>query len=99
GRNATSSFDFPALGDQFAAIVASYSTLHVKRGCIGANSDHFAMWEIGVPAVVYSEHNPFANPHFDEKGGDVFARIDLAYLTSIARAAIAFQAALAGVQK
>ncbi|TMQ02779.1 MAG: M28 family peptidase [Deltaproteobacteria bacterium] len=99
GRNATSSFDFPALGDQFAAIVASYSTLHVKRGCIGANSDHFAMWEIGVPAVVYSEHNPFANPHFDEKGGDVFARIDLAYLTSIARPAIAFQAALAGVQK
>jgi hypothetical protein len=71
----------------------------VKRGCIGANSDHFAMWEIGVPAVVFSEHNPFANPHFDRAGGDTFARIDTAYLTSIARPAIAFQAALAGVQK
>jgi hypothetical protein len=92
-------FTFPALGDQFAAIVASYSTLHVKRNCIGASSDHFAMWEIGVPAVVYSEHNPFANPHFDQSGGDTFARIDTAYLTSIARPAIAFQAALAGVQK
>jgi hypothetical protein len=99
GQNATASFDFPALGDRFADIVASYSTLHVKRGCIGANSDHFAMWEIGVPAVVYSEHNPFANPHFDRNGGDVFDKIDTAYLTSIARPAIAFQAAVAGVQK
>lgn len=92
-------FNFPAIGDQFGTIVAAYSTLRVKRGCIGANSDHFAMWEIGVPAVVFSEHNPFANPHFDRAGGDTFARIDTAYLTSIARPAIAFQAALAGVQK
>ena len=92
-------FTFPALGDQFAAIVATYSTLNVKRNCIGANSDHFAMWEIGVPAVVYSEHNPFANPHFDRSGGDTFARIDTAYLTSIARPAITFQAALAGIPR
>jgi acetylornithine deacetylase/succinyl-diaminopimelate desuccinylase-like protein len=97
GHSATASYDFPALGDQLAGIVARYSTLHVKRGCLGANSDHFAMWEIGVPAVVYSEHNPFANPHFDQNGGDVFAKIDLAYLISIARPAITFQAALAGV--
>lgn len=99
GSSATNSYDFTALGDQFAGIVASYSTLHVKRGCIGANSDHFAMWEIGVPALVYSEHNAFANPHFDQNGGDVFDKIDTTYLTSIARPAIAFQAALAGVQK
>jgi hypothetical protein len=51
-----------------------------------------------VPAVVYSEHNPFANPHFDRSGGDTFARIDMAYRTSIARPAITFQAMLAGVQ-
>jgi hypothetical protein len=44
------------------------------------------MWEIGVPALVFSEHNPFANP-----------RIDTAYLTSIARPAITFQASLAGI--
>ena len=99
GSSATASYDFAALGDQFAAIVASYSTLHVKRDCIGAQSDHFAMWEIGVPAVVYSEHSPFNNMHFDVNGGDVFDRIDTAYLTSIARPAIAFQAALAGVQQ
>jgi hypothetical protein len=93
------SFDFPALGDRLACTVASYSTLHVKRGCLGAASDHFAMWEIGVPAVVYSEHNPFANPHFDAEGGDTFAKIDTAYLTSIARPGITFQAQLAGVVK
>jgi len=98
-RGGTTSYDFAGLGDQFAGIVASYSTLHVKRDCIGANSDHFAMWEIGVPALVYSEHSPFNNLHFDQNGGDVFERIDTAYLISIARPAIAFQAALAGVQK
>ncbi|HET7501274.1 MAG TPA: M20/M25/M40 family metallo-hydrolase [Kofleriaceae bacterium] len=97
GSGAGRKFDFAELGDQFAAVVAAYSPLHVTRGCLGQNSDHFAMWEIGVPAVVYSEHNPFANPHFDRSGGDTFDKIDMAYLTSIARPAIAFQAGLAGL--
>jgi hypothetical protein len=98
GSGGGRSFNFPALGDQFADIVHAYSPLNVTRGCLGANSDHFAMWEIGVPSVVYSEHNPFANPHFDRSGGDTFDKIDTAYLISIARPAIAFQAALAGIQ-
>jgi hypothetical protein len=98
GSGGGRTFDFPAIGDQLVAVAAAYSPLHVTRGCLGANSDHFAMWEIGVPAVVYSEHNPFANPHFDRSGGDTFDKIDLAYLISIARPAIAFQAALAGIQ-
>jgi hypothetical protein len=98
GSGGGRTFNFQAIGDQLASITSTYSTLKVKRGCIGASSDHFAMWEIGVPAVVYSEHNPFANPHFDAAGGDTFARIDMAYLTSIARPAITFQASLAGVQ-
>jgi hypothetical protein len=98
GSGGGRTFNFQALGDQFASIVATYSPLRVKRGCLGASSDHFAMWEIGVPTLVYSEHNPFANPHFDRAGGDTFARIDTAYLTSIARPAITFQAALAGLQ-
>jgi Peptidase family M28 len=98
GSGGGHTFNFAALGDQLASITATYSPLHVTRGCLGANSDHFAMWEIGVPAVVFSEHNPFANPHFDQEGGDTFAKIDTAYLTSIARPAITFQAALAGVQ-
>ncbi len=97
GSGAGRTFDFPALGDHLAAIVAAYSPLHVTRGCLGQNSDHFAMWEIGVPAVVFSEHNPFANPHFDRSGGDTFERIDTAYLISIARPAITFQASLAGI--
>lgn len=99
GTDGKTTFDSTPLGDQFSAIVAAYSPLQVKRGCIGAQSDHFAMAEIGVPAVVYSEHNPFANPHFDAEGGDTFDQIDLGYLTSIARPAIAFQAALAGVRR
>jgi hypothetical protein len=98
GSGGGQSFNFQALGDRFAGIAATYSPLHVTRGCVGASSDHFAMWEIGVPALVYSEHSPFANPHFDQAGGDTFAKIDTAYLTSIARPAITFQAALAGVQ-
>lgn len=97
GSGGGRTFNFAALGDQLASIAATYSPLHVTRGCLGANSDHFAMWEIGVPAVVFSEHNPFANPHFDQAGGDTFAKIDTAYLTSIARPGITFQAALAGV--
>jgi hypothetical protein len=97
GSGGGRTFNFAALGDQLASVVATYSPLHVTRGCLGANSDHFAMWEIGVPAVVFSEHNPFANPHFDAAGGDTFARIDTTYLTSIARPTITFQASLAGI--
>jgi hypothetical protein len=98
GSGGGRSFDFPAIGDALAGVAAAYSPLHVTRGCLGANSDHFAMWEIGVPAVVYSEHNPFANPHFDREGGDTFDKIDTDYLVAIARPAIAFQAGLAGIQ-
>jgi hypothetical protein len=91
-------FNFQALGDQFEQVVHTYSpNLNVTRGCLGENSDHFAMWERGIPAVVYSEHNPFANPHFDREGGDTFDKIDTDYLISIARPAITFQAALVGI--
>lgn len=98
GSGAGRSFDFTALGDQFESVVHTFSPLNVTRGCLGQSSDHFAMWEIGVPAVVYSEHNPFANPHFDQEGGDTFDQIDTDYLISIARPAITFQAALVGLQ-
>jgi hypothetical protein len=99
GGNGPGSFDNWPLGNQLSDIVTTYSTLHVKRGCIGANSDHFAFGELGVPAIVFSEHNPFANPHFDRAGGDTFDKIDTDYLISIARPAITFQAALAGLKK
>ena len=99
GASQTQSFDYQALGDSFASIVATYSPLHVTRDCMGQNSDHFAMWEIGVPTLVFSEHDPFGNPHFDQEGGDTFAQIDTDYLVSIARPAITFQATLAGLKK
>jgi hypothetical protein len=99
GGNGPNSFDNWQLGNQLSDIITTYSTLHVKRGCLGANSDHFAFGELGVPAIVYSEHTPFSNPHFDRSGGDTFDKIDLGYLISIARPAITFQAALAGLKK
>jgi hypothetical protein len=90
-------FDNPALGDQLEAVVHDFSTIGVVRGCLGANSDHYAMWEIGVPSVVFTEHNPFGNPHFDQNGGDTFAKIDVGYFAAIARPAITFQATLIGI--
>jgi Zn-dependent M28 family amino/carboxypeptidase len=98
GTGAGQSFDFGSLGDQFEDVVHTYSPLNVTRGCLGQQSDHFALWEIGVPALVYSEHNPFDNPHFDKEGGDTFDKIDTDYLISIARPAITFQAALVGLK-
>ena len=99
GSGGGKSYDYQALGDSYAAIATTYSPLHVVRGCIGAQSDHFAMWEIGVPTLVFGEHDAFSNPHFDQNGGDTVDKIDGDYLTSIARPAITFQATLAGIVK
>ena len=55
---------------------STYSKIGTTEGCMGENSDHYAMWEIGVPAVVFSEHDPFNNPHFDAEGGDTYDKID-----------------------
>jgi hypothetical protein len=91
-------YDYKAYGDDFAQIVRDYSPLTVVRHCMGENSDHYAMWEIGVPTLVYSEHNPFANPHFDQNGGDSFDKIDQDYFVTIARPAITFQAKVVGLE-
>lgn len=91
-------FSHPALGDMLAETAATYSQLKVSRGCIGANSDHYAMWEIDVPAVVYSEHDPFNNPHFDQHGGDTFDKVDQDYFFKIAQVGVTFAARLAGVE-
>lgn len=90
-------YAFPELADRVAATVARYGGLGMARDCIGANSDHYALWEIGVPAVVIGEHRPFFNPHFDQNGGDTFDRIDQAYFVGVARPSIAFQAELVGI--
>ena len=84
------------LGDEMEAVF-KLSPLKVKRDCMGEHSDHYAMWEIGVPAVVYSEHNAFSNPHFDAEGGDVFETIDQSYFFNIAKVGVTFAAKLAGI--
>jgi Zn-dependent M28 family amino/carboxypeptidase len=90
----SNNFNYPALGDLFNSTVAAYSKLAVSAGCMGENSDHYAMWEIGVPAFVYSEHNPFSNDHFDQSGGDTFDKIDQNYFFSIAQVGVTFAARL-----
>jgi len=92
-------FAYHDLGDAFAAVVTKYSPMKLERHCMGQNSDHYAMWEIGVPTLVYSEHDPFENPHFDQEGNDFFSAIDQDYLVAIARPGITFQASLVGLGK
>jgi hypothetical protein len=77
-------------------LVKDLSTLKVNRDCIGENSDHYAMWEIGVPAIVFSEHEPFNNPHFDASGGDFYEKIDQDYYFHIAQLGVTFAAHLVG---
>ncbi len=93
----TGTYNYSAMGDALEKLTTQYSKLKVKRGCMGANSDHYALWEIGVPAVVYSEHNPFNNPHFDAEGNDVFSLIDQDYFYNIARVGVTFAATLAQI--
>jgi hypothetical protein len=90
-------YDFPAVGDLLASTASSFSALKVSRGCMGQNSDHYAMWEIGVPTVVFSEHDPFDNDHFDQEGGDTYDQIDMAYYFQIAQVGVTFAAKLAGL--
>jgi Zn-dependent M28 family amino/carboxypeptidase len=91
-------YNFQAIGDQLTAVAAQYApTMKVNRDCMGENSDHYAMWEIGIPSVVYSEHNPMNNPHFDAEGGDTFAKIDQDYYFRIAQVGVTFAATLAGI--
>jgi len=90
-------YDFKALGDQLEQTASTYSALKTTRGCMGENSDHYAMWEIGVPSVVFSEHDPFNNPHFDQSGGDTYDKIDQSYFLKIAQVGVTFAAELVGV--
>ncbi len=89
--------DSTALGDQLEKVAKQYGTLATKRSCMGENSDHYAMWEIGVPAVVFSEHNPFANPHFDDEGGDTYDKIDQDYFFRISQIGITYAAQAVGL--
>ncbi|MBI3543637.1 MAG: M20/M25/M40 family metallo-hydrolase, partial [Deltaproteobacteria bacterium] len=65
------------LGNQFVASAAKYGTLATRQACMDQASDHYAMWEIGVPSLNFGEHDMLANPHFDHLGNDTYDRIDL----------------------
>ena len=91
--------DSTAMGDMLVETAALYSKMTTTRACMGENSDHYAMWEIGVPAVVFSEHDPFNNPHFDQEGGDTFDKIDQGYIFRIAQVGVTFAARVVGVSK
>lgn len=91
--------DSTGMGDMLVETAALYSKMTTTRGCMGENSDHYAMWEIGVPAVVFSEHDPFNNPHFDQEGGDTYDKIDQGYDFRIAQVGVTFAARVVGVSQ
>jgi hypothetical protein len=89
--------DSKAMGTLLAQTASQYSKLGTTEGCMGENSDHYAMWEIGVQAVVFSEHDPFSNPHFDAEGGDTYDRIDQNYFYQISQVGVTFAARVVGL--
>ena len=90
-------YSYPALGDRMEKIATELGGMRVLRGCIGQESDHYAMWEIGVPSLTFTEHDPHHNNHFDSKGGDIYAKIDTDYFFKIARIGVVFAAELSGL--
>jgi Peptidase family M28 len=92
-----SSPDSSALRKLLADTATRYAKMTSTNACMDQNSDHYAMWEIGVPAVVFSEHDPFNNPHFDQEGGDTYETIDQKYFFEIARVGVTFAARVAKI--
>ena len=76
-----------------------YSTLSITNTCNDGTlkSDYMALGDLGVPAFVYSEHNPSANDHFDQQGSDTYQAIDQDYFFQIARVGVTFAARVVGI--
>jgi hypothetical protein len=85
-------------GKIFAQTVATYSPMSQSQSCVGDNSDFYVFSEAGIPATVFSEHDPFNNPHYDGEGGDTFDKIDQNYFFSIAQVGAAYAAKIVGIQ-
>jgi hypothetical protein len=90
-------YQYPAMATAAVTTLAKYSNLTVALRCSNDDSDRYAMWEIGTPAVEISEHNPGDNPHFDIKGGDTLDRLNRPYYVRIARAQAVFSATNIGL--
>jgi len=83
----------------FAQSVAKYSSsMTQSQDCMGANSDFYAFSQAGIPSVVFSENDPFDNPHFDAEGGDTFDKIDQDYFFNIAQVGVTYAAQVIGIQ-
>ena len=86
-----------SLSTLFKGTATKYSTMTTKNGCVDANSDLYAMWEVGVPSITYGEHDPFANPHFDDEGGDTYDKIAHDYFFNIAQVGVTFSTQVVGI--
>jgi Zn-dependent M28 family amino/carboxypeptidase len=86
-----------ALSTLLKGTATKYSTMTTKNGCVDANSDLYAMWEVGVPSITYGEHDPFSNPHFDDEGGDTYDKIAHDYFFNIAQVGVTFSTQVVGI--
>ena len=86
-----------AMSAAFIALAKRHSSMPVVTECAGQDSDHYAMWEIGMPAIEYGEFSWQNNDHFDDSGGDVYSKIDEDYYVSIARLGVTFSTTVAGL--
>lgn len=88
-----------ALQKTFADTAGSYSSLGVTNVCNDGtlSSDYQAMGNVGIPAFVFSEHDPAANNHFDKQGNDTYQAIDQGYFVDISRVGVTFAARVVGI--
>jgi hypothetical protein len=90
-----------ALSKLMTDTATTYSTLSTTNLCNDGTlaSDYEAMGDVGVPAFVFSEHAPSQNNHFDQNGGDTYAKIDQAYFFGISQVAVTFAARVVGIDE
>jgi Zn-dependent M28 family amino/carboxypeptidase len=85
------------LSGQMSELSRAYQGLPVVTECAGQDSDHYAFWEIGVPAIEFGEFSWQNNDHFDDRGGDTYERIDENYFYAISRVGVTFAAKTIGI--
>ncbi len=86
------------LSRAFIEMARQLTSMPVVTECAGQDSDHYAMWEIGVPAIEFGEFSWQNNDHFDDSGDDIYSKIDEDYYTSISRLGVVFAALQVGIE-
>ena len=85
------------LSGAMIALSEKYDGTPIVTECAGQDSDHWAFWEIGVPAIEFGEYSWQKNDHFDASGGDTYDKIDEGYFYGIARVGLTFAAKTIGI--